>query len=188
MGDITMVTPGFAILNIAGRYSNKKSKLKPGRRCVLPFSLEMGISSPGHVLLAYLRRLRTGRGDTALLFPYIDRRGVVHEGVPFTDADFIKNFKVYLSLAGMDDKRLRRVSNHSFRSGGASDWSIGGMPADFIKRQGGWTSDCYKLYVRPTALHAFTAAVHMAAAAQKLFISVGLLRPPRPLRRHNPKS
>ena len=174
MDDITIVTPGFAVLHVAGRYSSKKLKMVPGRRCVVPFVAEMGISSPGHVLLAYLRRLRTGCSGDALLFPRINRDGTISELEAETDADFIRKFKIYLSLAGMDQVRLAKVSNHSFRAGGATDWSIAGMPTDFIMRQGGWAGDGYKIYVRPTALHCFAVAAHMISASRQLLVSSGV--------------
>ena len=174
MGDISIVTPGFAVLQVAERWSTKKQKMKPGRRCVLPMDASMGISSPGHVLLIYLQRVRTGCDAESLLFPSITAAGLIREDTPATDADFIRDFKFYLAAAGMDNEALRHVTNHSFRAGGATDWAIGGMPTDFIQRQGGWASDCYKIYVRPTALHCFTTAVHMCNAATELFVSLGL--------------
>ena len=164
MDDITIVTPGFAVLHVADRYSSKKLKMVPGRRCVVPFVAEMGISSPGHVLLAYLRRLRTGCSGDALLFPRINRDGTISELEAETDADFIRKFKIYLSLAGMDQVRLAKVSNHSFRAGGATDWSVGGLSEMEIAEQGGWTSRALRRYIRPQGHHAHGRAVRMRAA------------------------
>ena len=65
--------PSRSALGGAAKSPPEHSSIDPeddDRACLLffvPFVAEMGISSPGHVLLAYLRRLRTGRGDTALL-------------------------------------------------------------------------------------------------------------------------
>ena len=39
------------------------------------------------------------------------------------------------------------VASHSLRRGGATTYSIAGVPDEDIKRFGRWLSDAYKLYV-----------------------------------------
>ena len=68
----------------------------------------------------------------------------------------------------MPPRDLRRVSNHSFRAGGATDWSIGGMGDEFIKQQGGWSGPTYRIYVRPMAHHAFRTAARMLDASRAI--------------------
>ncbi|EHS63447.1 uncharacterized protein PGTG_21579 [Puccinia graminis f. sp. tritici CRL 75-36-700-3] len=45
-------------------------------------------------------------------------------------------------------QRLKGVSGHSFRVGGASIQKAFGVPDEQIFSRGRWTSDCYKLYLR----------------------------------------
>ena len=67
----------------------------------------------------------------------------------------------------MSGAELAKVSNHSLRAGGATDWSVV-MPADFIGAQGGWTSWTYIIYIRPSTQHRRRTAQAMAGAAAVL--------------------
>lgn len=51
------------------------------------------------------------------------------------------------------------LSGHSFRVGGASFRAALGVPHDQIKSLGRWTSDCYKLYLRPYSEEEFSNAL-----------------------------
>lgn len=65
--------------------------------------------------------------------------------VPLTGNWFVKKLKEVLLRCGID---ATLYSGHSFRSGGAT-WAYSrGVPAEFIKLQGDWTSDAYLRYLR----------------------------------------
>ena len=55
-----------------------------------------------------------------------------------------------------------RYSSHSFRRGGATFAFDCGLPADMIKSQGDWKSDCYKLYIDISAKHRLVVAKTLA--------------------------
>ena len=165
VGDIGQIDVDVITLYVAARYSEKKLKLRPARVCVLPVSQEL--HSAGGVLLIYLARLRVGCGADALLFPRIGLLGDVDELTPQTDAQFLVLLKQQLTAAHMQPHQLLRVSNHSLRAGGATDWSVD-MPADFIGAQGGWASPTYLIYIRPADLHRQRTARAMAGAARQL--------------------
>ena len=83
-----------------------------------------------------------------------------------TDVGFIKDVKALMRRAGMP--MAHRITNHSFRGGGATDWSCAGMAAEFIMRQGGWTSMCFLIYIRPSGEHAWRTASALIKAAASL--------------------
>ena len=174
----------FFLLEVATRYSSKKKKLCPGRTCVLP--VERGaLRSAGAVLKVYLRRmgLRGASCGGKLLFPHIaapDAGGRVRWGVAPDDAEFVRAFRSRLVIAGMPDAKLRRVTNHSFRAGGATDWSVGGLSEMEIAAQGGWTSRALRVYIRPQEHHAHGRAVRIQAAMPAALAAGGALLP-RPL-------
>ena len=155
----------FFRLAVATRYSEKKKKLCPGRQCVLP--VEPGqLRSAGTVLKVYRRRMGLCRagGSNALLFPLVEEDGRVRWDEAPDDGVFIRGFIRCLRIAGMSDTELAKVSNHSFRAGGATDWSVGGLSEMEIAEQGGWTSRALRRYIRPQGHHAHGRAVRMRAA------------------------
>lgn len=167
LGAILTITESVIRVGVASRWSQKKQKLRGARVCVLPVQRE--VWSVGYVMFAYLKRFFDDDSPaSAILFPAIDSNGWKRRKRANSDADFIKQFKPYLKQAGMEGTHLRRVTNHSFRAGGATDWTVAGMGADFVKQQGGWTSSCYMIYVRPTAVHCWTQAVRLIKATTSL--------------------
>ena len=157
----------FFVLAVASRYSEKKLKLRPGRSCIVP--IEAASWSAGFVLSIYMERMGLA-GDSPLpdvyLFSLIDDQGVVHAGKPATDAQFITAFTAALRSAGMAPEALKSVTNHSFRAGGATDWSVGGLSEALIALQGGWTSLALRVYIRPQGRHALARAAAMLAATR----------------------
>ena len=168
MSDIVAVSDSFVRLRVAERYSEKKKKMCPGRFCVLP--IEQVVHSPGLWLLVYVALLRPLAPDTAPLFVSLRRDGTPTdrgEG----DKAFITGMRAELAQVGMGAAELRRVTNHSFRAGGATDWTAGGMGASFVKDQGGWSSDTYLVYVRESAMHCYNKAAAMVTAMSGLIRS-----------------
>ena len=172
MMDVQAVTPQFVQVKVASRYSEKKLKLRPGRLCVMPRSPDAW--SAGEVMLVYMWRLRHHVHPASYLFPLITGAGVVDESKPATAGMFIKEFVRRLRYSGMTVAKCKRVSNHSFRAGGATDWSASGMSDTFIAQQGGWTTDCFRRYIRPTRLHRLTQAARALRASHILLQSMSM--------------
>ena len=70
---------------------------------------------------------------------------------------------------GVQRDHLHQLSQ--LRAGGATDWSAGGMDAEFIKAQGGWTSPTYLQYIRDNVMHCFNRAAAMVTAMRDLLMS-----------------
>ena len=85
----------------------------------------------------------------------------VRWGVAPDDAEFVRAFRSRLVIAGMPDGQLKKVTNHSFRAGGATDWSVGGLSEMEIAAQGGWASRALRVYIRPQEHHAHGRAVRI---------------------------
>lgn len=64
--------------------------------------------------------------------------------VPLTQYDFDTFLRSIVKRAGLQTLGL---TGHSFRRGGASAAFQAGVPAEFIQSLGGWSSDCYRLYL-----------------------------------------
>ena len=72
----------------------------------------------------------------------------------------------------MSPEDLLRVTNHSFRAGGATDCFVGGLSAEFIKAQGGWKTYCFRIYVRPAAQHRWRVAAQLMASVSRSRVGV----------------
>jgi integrase len=157
----------YFILDIAERFSTKKKKMCPGRACVVP--VEHHLSSAGGVMLVYMTRMGmlNGASSGSHLFPLIDRAtGDIHLSATTSDAQFVRLVVAQCKVAGMTGADSARVSNHSFRAGGATDASVGGCSEADIGAQGGWTSRSLRGYIRPQAHHARGRAVRLQAAVR----------------------
>jgi integrase len=98
------------------------------------------------------------------LFPLISGDYHVDMGRTTTDETFVRGFIRQLKTAGMSAAALKKVSNHSFRAGGATDMSVGGLDEATIAVQGGWTSRALRVYIRPQAHHTMARSIAMLAA------------------------
>lgn len=76
---------------------------------------------------------------------------------------FISRLKAVLTHLGFD---ASEYAGHSFRRGGASLALSCNLPADLIKLQGDWRSDCYQRYLEPDLSTKFSVANAMAAKVQ----------------------
>ena len=68
--------------------------------------------------------------------------------------------------AGLDERLVERITGHSFRAGGVTDYLLAGFGAEFIMRQGHWLSTAFRVYFRlsQAALGAMSAQVVVAMA------------------------
>ena len=116
-------------------------------------------------MVRFLRRFFTSKTPrNARLFAGFSARGARMSHKVRTDKDFIKDFKVLVGKAGLPAAKMKRVTNHSFRAGGATDNFVAGVSAEVIKAQGGWTTYCFLIYCRPTAEHKWRVAATLMAA------------------------
>ena len=77
------------------------------------------------------------------LFSYPSQQGVQ----PITYSMFVTHLRLCLRKIGLNPSLF---SGHSFRRGGASFALQCGIPADWIKLQGDWSSDAYQRYLDPS--------------------------------------
>ena len=83
---------------------------------------------------------------------------------PMTHPCFVSHLRISLSKLGFN---ASQYSGHSFRRGGASFALQCGIPTEWIKLQGDWTSDAYQRYLSP----AFPLRVKLADLLGKHFPS-----------------
>ena len=68
-------------------------------------------------------------------------------------------------MAGLADDVVKRITGHSFRAGGATDYLLAGTPSIWVQQQGRWKSDAYMLYLR-------LSTAGLGAMSGKLFRSL----------------
>ena len=166
LSDVKQVAGSHVEVLIAERYSEKKGKNVPGRTVILPITNDR--TSAGAAMVKYINRFHGGRkGDCALFFRFHGRganaRPMRHR--PASDKYFIEALKGALSSARfLTPAELRKVSNHSLRAGGATDFFVNGVSAELIRAQGGWRTFCFLVYVRPAREHRWKVAAQMVQA------------------------
>ena len=160
---------GVVFLRVGARYANRKIKLRPARLAMLPAWESR--ASAGGALLVYIKRMRFG-SHTDILFPFIDPsdQSVYHQR-PVTDKQFVKQVRQRARQAGFADADVARVTAHSFRAGGATDYAAAGCSSAFIQSQGGWLSAAWLKYNRPAREHAFALARDIKARTESLVAS-----------------
>ena len=72
----------------------------------------------------------------------------IYWDVPHPVKDFVLTTKHLLRMAGVDPVYIDHVTGHSWRCGGLTDYLAAGAPDSFVKLQGRWRSDCYRVYLR----------------------------------------
>ena len=106
--------------------------------------------SPGYWLELYMQRIGADmQSPDAPLFPFID---------PVTDEidwartasseSFVREAKARARMAHMAEQAIERITGHSWRAGGTTDFLLAGLPETFIMRQGRWLSDAFRVYFR----------------------------------------
>ena len=106
--------------------------------------------------------------DCPLFFPFIASTGECDYGKVLTDKQFIKELRLQLSNAGMDPCDVQRVSAHSLRAGGCTDYSLANHSIAFIMQQGGWLSAAWLIYVRPAREHTLATARTIIESTHRL--------------------
>lgn len=69
------------------------------------------------------------------------------DGSPLTPLQFRAILAKSLKFLTVDNDKIK---SHSFRIGGATYWYMKGLSSEEIKNLGRWSSNSYKLYVRPS--------------------------------------
>ena len=111
----------------------------------------------------------------APLFPDLEAghrsRNLGARAKPMRDDKFLGFLRERCRRADLPPQLVARISFHSFRSGGATDFFTAGcdIPGirEYIQKQGRWASACFRIYIRlrATAVASVAARVLKAAAA-----------------------
>ena len=166
--DVIEATRRHVLIRVASRSSAKKIKSRPARIVALP--VYASLTSAGAVFSIYINSVFNGRIDhnSGLpLFPLIrpgDRVHTINRKEAVHDKKFIKIVRQYASLTSMRPDDVDRITSHSFRAGGASDLAAGGASDEQIKHQGGWSSLCFRIYIRLDPYHVRSMSSHLQAA------------------------
>jgi hypothetical protein len=107
------------------------------------------------------------RPGSSKVWPNIDRFGKTNWNKGYSDEAFIKDTKFRATKAGLKPEIIARITGHSFRAGGATDYLLAGVPAIWVKLQGRWKSDAYLIYLRlsQTGLLAMAGKLFQGLAA-----------------------
>lgn len=166
LSDIKAVGTSHVEVLVAERYSEKKGKNVPGRIVILPVSSDR--TSAGAAMIAFIDRFHAGAtGERVLFFQFSGakgkRRALKHR--PANDKYFLKGLKQSLErVSAFTADKLKKISNHSLRAGGATDFFVSGVTAELIRAQGGWRTFCFLIYVRPQREHRWKVAAQMVQA------------------------
>ena len=119
-------------------------------------------------MVKYINRFHSKqRGDCVLFFEFHGKgkNATPLRHKPSSDKSFMKALKAALETTKLlSPDELRRVSNHSLRAGGATDFFVNGVTAELIRAQGGWRTFCFLIYVRPQREHRWKVAAQMVSA------------------------
>lgn len=128
--------------------SNRKLKLRPARKSVLP--AWDSLLSAGLWMWALMRKLHGCAVPTnkSILFPAV-RKGLPLQR-PLSIKAFMKRLKVCATQAGMPAATVKKLEVRSLRAGGCTHAFAKGMPRAAIQQQGGWAGDSVDIYNRPT--------------------------------------
>ena len=133
-------------LEIGKRDTEAKYKQRPRR---VGIEISNSHLSAGAVLHVYLRRVFTARMRSRAnvpLFPTFS----VHGSATFTGWKW-KDFRVEMASIASAIGFLGVIGETSLRAGGATDAFAAGASDQYVRTQGGWRSDAYRRYDRPTA-------------------------------------
>ena len=131
----------YATLVVGRREVERKLKRRV-RTAVL--HIKRSHLSAGYVLRILRQRVHRGATAADCLFPLIT--SIIHTGPePWKAA--LRRLRGSCTNCGIPGP----ITGRSLRAGGATDYFAFSTPADWIKQQGGWLSDAYQLYNRPTS-------------------------------------
>ena len=114
------------------------------------------------------------RNAQTILFPRIlhSAENPVVSDQACSDKSFLACVKQWSQNAGMPRQDWLRLRGHSFRAGGATDWSVAGAGEEFIMTQGGWRSPCWLIYVRRARHHSTPLARRMHALLRPVLFAL----------------
>ena len=124
---------------------DNESKYK-GRPRTVAIECVASHMSAGACLRVFLRRARRGAASISPLFPRILPSGSIRAGAGET----FKTFKGVLARIAAVSGIVGVIGESSSRAGGATDAFAAGASDEWVRRQGGWRSDAFKRYNRPT--------------------------------------
>ena len=120
-------------------------KIKQRRARVVPIGITTHCASAGYVCRVFMARVHSLSGPNACLFPAFRPSGVRAKQA-VTWAAFCALVQSLCRSAGIRGK----VGPSSFRAGGATDYFSSGATMPWVKMQGGWLSEAYQRYNRPS--------------------------------------
>lgn len=89
--------------------------------------------------------------DAAFFLPEVHQSGFIDWSRYSSKCDFIESVQARAAALGLPAASIARITGHSFRSGGCTDFILAGLSPAWIKQQGRWKSDAYLGYFRLTA-------------------------------------
>ena len=170
VSDVELITDAYVVVRVNWRRSARKIKTRPARRCVVPRGLPAG-----QALVTYLQRFHARSDGSAVLFP-ARRSDGAPTSAPQTVAQLMTVMKAVGALAGFTQAELARLTAHSLRAGGTTDFFAAGLSEAFIREQGGWASDAVRGYNRPAAPHRWAMANSMVSAMRRVRDCCGSVR------------
>ena len=162
--DLLSLSASHGVVLVNRRKKTRKIKLRPPRTVVVPSGCEGGVLSAGAALRIFYERFHAGKSAlTDPLFPRFEGVGdaTMIRGSYELPGVFMKKMRRHAARAGMSTACIERLTCHSLRSGGATDWMASGMQKSSVQRQGGWSSDTILVYVRPQSHHRWMEAQGM---------------------------
>ena len=102
----------------------------------------------------------------AMLWPQIvgDQ---VNWNIPWHVKSFVSLTKTLLKRAGVDPFYVDQITGHSWRCGGLTDYLAAGAPDSFVKLQGRWRSECYRVYLRYSFAYGSEVSARLFASMSK---------------------
>ena len=150
------------------RVPEVKDKLRTGQTRGGEMANHKSVTSAAWALRAMMARVH-GPGAKAgdLLFPAVAENKVYKHTVG-SETKFRKNLRAWAREAGMTRTEANRITTHSMRAGGATDYLSSDVPTAWVQRQGGWLSDCFMIYYRPETAEMGAMARRLRAAEARM--------------------
>lgn len=152
----------YLLLHVGRRIDSRKIKRRPARTCVLP--VRQHRLSAGRALQILMARIHSGcssRND--VLFPrfFGERRSPNPTPWPRILGQLRHILKAAPPPSHVDPST---IEGRSLRAGGATDWFAAGATAGWVSAQGGWLSNVYMTYNRPTPASRYAQAPQLMAS------------------------
>ena len=126
-----------------------KDKRRTGQVRECAMDLQVHVCCAAWALRALQFRLFGVGQPSGKLFPHVRADGTADVRRTQSATTFKRLLRVWAEDAGVSDADVARVPPHSLRAGGCTDYLSWGCSARWVKRQGGWRSNCFEQYYRP---------------------------------------